>query len=159
MARALIFDLGGQRLALPEGGRREVLVRGPVVPLPHGAPLLLGLTALHGQAVPLLDLAALLGCPPPTGHLTLLADLGGELLAWPVEEVGGLTELPALLPGHAPFGEPGLPGEPRPVNPAALVQRVRAALQPGTARPDAAVPSPTPSAPPLPLPGSTPVPI
>jgi len=99
------------------------------VPLPHAAPLLLGLTTLQGQAVPLLDLAALLGYPAPTSQLILLADLAGEVLAWPIELAEGLAELPSAALGHEPFGEAAHAGAPRPLNLAALLQHARAALQ------------------------------
>lgn len=129
MPHALVFEIGGQRLALPQEGRREVLKRGPVVLLPHGGPFLLGLTALRGQAVPLLDLAALLGCPAPAGPLVVLAELASEVVAWPVDAVEGVVQVPPAAPDPAPVGEAPQPGAARPVNLPALVQHLRRALQ------------------------------
>ncbi|MBB5234778.1 chemotaxis protein CheW [Deinococcus budaensis] len=136
MPRALVFRIGTQRLALPEGGKREVLERGPALPLPHGAGLLLGLTALQGRAVPLLDLAGLLGLPAPGGTLTLLVDLAAdraadradEAVAWPVDAVEGLQDLSPEA-GHPP-GAGEAATEPRLLDLPALLEQVRGALQP-----------------------------
>lgn len=92
--RFLLFRLGGRVLAVPAEASREAFEPGRVTPLPLGHRALLGLGAVHGRAVPLTNLAWLLGEPAPDGGLALLVETGGQPLAFPVEAVLGFETLP-----------------------------------------------------------------
>ncbi|MEF2279647.1 chemotaxis protein CheW [Deinococcus sp. YIM 134068] len=135
MARALTFQVAGHLLSLAGAGRREVVERGAVVPLPHGEPLLLGLTAVHGRSVPLLSVAALLGHGPDAltpGGLTLLAEEGGEEVALAVDSVGEFAEVTPVSGDADPLGEAATPGDPRPLHLPALMRLLRQQLAPGS---------------------------
>ena len=54
MPDALLVRVQDTRLALPLSGEQTIAEVGPVAPLPHGEPLLRGLTTVQGRAVPLL---------------------------------------------------------------------------------------------------------
>lgn len=92
--RALLFELGGEALAVPAGASREAFVPAALTPLPAGAGVLLGLTAVRGGSVPMLDLAALLGLGAPPPGLALQVEAAGEALAFGVQRVLGFAELP-----------------------------------------------------------------
>lgn len=102
--RALLFTSAGLTLALPARLGRETFVLQRLLPLPGGQSALIGLTEVRGRAVPLLDLPGLLGLlpaegsrsAPEPGSLALLLDLNGEALAFPVEQVLGVTTLEEL---------------------------------------------------------------
>jgi purine-binding chemotaxis protein CheW len=59
--RYLAFEVGGDRFALPLTSVHTVLRPGPVTPVPFTPPTVLGVIALRGAIVPLLDLARGLG--------------------------------------------------------------------------------------------------
>lgn len=98
MPHALNVRIGTHRLALPLSGDQVAAEPGPVTALPHGRPLLLGLTTVQGRALPLLDISSLLpgAQPQEEGALTLppllvLTDLDGERVALGVDEVLGVS--------------------------------------------------------------------
>lgn len=97
MARALLIELAGCPVAIPTGGGRcEVLAAGHATALPGAAPLLLGLSAIHGRAVPLVNLTHLLGQLGLTRpELSVFTESTGESLALPADRTLGLIELPA----------------------------------------------------------------
>lgn len=135
MPRALILELGGLRLALPAAATSEVVTRTPVAPLPQAAPLLLGLSAVHGRTVPVLNLALLLGVTPTSHDLAVVTSVSGETLALPVDVVHGLMDIPERAPTAELLG-PAVQAEQggragdwvRPLNPQALLDRVRTHL-------------------------------
>ena len=107
MTRALLVELAGEALAIPaDGVRCEVLEAGATTGLPVAAPLLLGLSVIHGRAVPVVNLAHLLGTPGHGGAaLHVLTEVQGEPVALPADRTLGLSRLPAL-PHGAAIGEP-----------------------------------------------------
>ncbi|WP_165795402.1 chemotaxis protein CheW [Deinococcus koreensis] len=104
MARALVFGLAGLQLALTEQDC-EVMPRAPVTRLPQADPLLLGLSAVHGRAVPLVNLARLLDRPTAEAELMIVIRLGQESVALPADVVYGLTDLPPHTPGAGLLGD------------------------------------------------------
>ncbi|GHF36804.1 hypothetical protein HNQ07_001275 [Deinococcus metalli] len=138
MTRALLVELAGEALAIPaDGARCEVLEAGATTGLPVAAPLLLGLSVIHGRAVPVVNLAHLLGAPGHAGaSLHVVIEVQGEAVALPADRTLGLSRLPGV-PGGAPIGEalpvpaPDGAGQRlvRPLDPAALVQTLRQHLE------------------------------
>jgi purine-binding chemotaxis protein CheW len=56
----VLFRSGSEQVAVPIAAVREAAPRCPAVPLPHTPPFVLGVINLHGEILPLLDLANLL---------------------------------------------------------------------------------------------------
>lgn len=108
--RLVIFDIEGQRYAIPLLTVERVLLMVAVSPLPKSPPVAIGAINLHGQVVPVLDIRRRFGLPPRdyglTGHL-LVARTHRRILALPVDEVVGVQEVDgetitppgAVLPG------------------------------------------------------------
>jgi len=59
----VVFDLEGQRYALPLGAVDRVLPMVAVSPLPKAPAIALGVINLHGQALPVLDIRRRFGLP------------------------------------------------------------------------------------------------
>ncbi|WP_221090789.1 chemotaxis protein CheW [Deinococcus aquaedulcis] len=128
MMGALLVRVQAERFALPLSGEQAIAELGPVSPLPHGEPLLRGLTTLQGRAVPLLDLSALLGTPEAEREeprLMVLTSVEGDRVALLVNEVYGVTSLPSPPPSTALLIE--MPGGPL-LNVVTLAREVRAFL-------------------------------
>lgn len=102
-ARYLAFSVGEDGFALPLDAVHSLLRPVPVTPVPFTPPAMLGVIALHGAIVPLLDLARCLGIgesAPEPGTRFLVVDDGGLLRAVVVRRLQEvLTVRPAdLLP-------------------------------------------------------------
>lgn len=95
---SLVCRVHTRLCALPLAQMLEVLRPLPLETLPQAPPHVLGLARLRGQAVPVLDLAGLLGLERPTGErarrLVHLA-VGRRRAALLVDEVLGLQTLEA----------------------------------------------------------------
>ncbi len=123
----LAFEVGGSRYALPLAAVVEVADFGPVAAVPGLPAGLGGVTNLHGEAVPVLHAASLLGIPweevPDPGHLLVIAEPGSEALrmAMPVDRVISLAE-------HAPG--PAVGGPDVVVERASVLGRITAILDP-----------------------------
>jgi purine-binding chemotaxis protein CheW len=61
MAAHVRITVGGESYALPVGGVREVADLEDVAPVPGSPHVVLGLSNVHGQVVPIVDLGELLG--------------------------------------------------------------------------------------------------
>jgi chemotaxis signal transduction protein len=129
---ALHVRIGERRIALLLSGDQVAAEPGPVSALPHGRPLLLGLTTVQGRALPLIDLTSLLPgaqqgeeaaliLPP----LMVLTDLDGERVALGVDEVLGVSLISAPPPSTSLLID--LP-EAQLLNSAVLASELRAAL-------------------------------
>lgn len=137
MPRSLVIEIDGKLVALPADTKNEVVERTPVTPLPLGAPLLLGLSAIHGRAVPVINLPHLMGAAAPAWNFNLLTTVAGETLAIPIDQAHGLMDVPASLPSQdvlgaaVSFDEFGSTAAPvyYPLNPLALLDRVRLHLE------------------------------
>lgn len=139
MTRALLVELAGEALAIPaDGVRCEVIEAGATTGLPVAAPLLLGLSVIHGRAVPVVNVALLLGTPElGTAALHVLTEVQGEGVALPADRTLGLTRLPDMAESASPLSAPVTVPSPdgvgkltvRAVNAAAMVAVVRAHLE------------------------------
>jgi purine-binding chemotaxis protein CheW len=90
----LLFRSGARLLALPTRVVRQVVPIGALAPLPATGGSLLGLAPAQGRAVPVVNLAALLGVdravPQADGSLLgLLCETAGETLLLPIDDVIG----------------------------------------------------------------------
>ncbi|QSQ22207.1 chemotaxis protein CheW [Pyxidicoccus parkwayensis] len=98
------FRTAGQRYTLESRFVLEVIRAPEVVPLPGAPPALRGLTLLHGEVLPVVELAPLFGRAPPdtTGPL-LVIGAGRPELGLRTEEVEEVTLLRGrtLLPPPA----------------------------------------------------------
>lgn len=106
MHRALVVELGGTHLSLPAEVRTEVVKHGAATSLPQAAPLLHGLSVVHGRAVPVVNLSHLLGLPEQNGTISVLAETAGEQFLLPVDRVLGLLNLPAGRSSTDLLGQP-----------------------------------------------------
>ncbi|KQR22753.1 chemotaxis protein CheW [Deinococcus sp. Leaf326] len=145
-ARALLlFRCGGRLLALPAHLSRQVVPMGTLSALPGSAGTLLGLTPASGRAVPVVDLAGVLGmdlagaagadtAASAGATLALITEQGGEFLALPASEVLGVLSSEQPDPsGDTPLGQPvrlGSYGEGQMLHLAALQQLVAQRLVP-----------------------------
>ncbi|UBV42080.1 chemotaxis protein CheW [Deinococcus taeanensis] len=128
MPDALFVRVNDTRLALPLSGEQTISELGPVAPLPHGEPLLLGLTTVQGRAVPLLDIAPLLGeRSAGRAPLMVLTSLEGERVALLVHEVYGVSSVPTPPPGTSLLLD--VPGG-KVLNAASLARELRDHLTP-----------------------------
>ncbi|KRC00951.1 chemotaxis protein CheW [Duganella sp. Root198D2] len=82
----LAIRAGGQTLALRLSDLRGLYVDRRLQALPSRLPELLGLTGLRGQAVPVFDLAALLGHPPQCAPRWLALAAGRHSAAFAFEQ-------------------------------------------------------------------------
>jgi purine-binding chemotaxis protein CheW len=102
----LLFDVGGQRFAVPLGAVREVFNLGPLTPVPTAPGAVAGVTNLRGQVVPVLDLALLLEVGLHRlrlGDPAVLVEADGVRAALLVERVVGIRRRPGA--GAAPLPE------------------------------------------------------
>ncbi|MDO4263483.1 MAG: chemotaxis protein CheW [Deinococcus sp.] len=134
--RLLLFRYKDEVLGLPARLSREVIEIAQVAPLPGGRGGLAGLVVAGGQARPLLDLHHLAGLPRHSAPLGLVAQMGEELLVFPMDEgVGNLTaEQPLttadMISVPQETGDYRLDFRVRVINPAALSSTLQARLAP-----------------------------
>ena len=97
MPAYLRLRIGAEAYAVPVEFVREVFELGRVEAVPGARPEILGVRNVRGQILPVAELAPLLGLAraAPPGRL-LLAEAGGRQAGFAVDEVGGVSELPAL---------------------------------------------------------------
>lgn len=84
--QVLAIRAGGQPLALRLAEIRGLYVERRIQRLPSLLPELLGLTGVRGQAVPVFDLAALLGHPPQSAPRWLALAAGRHSAAFAFEQ-------------------------------------------------------------------------
>src|SRR5262249_33103954 len=97
MPAYLRLRIGAEAYAIPVEFVREVFELGRVEAVPGARPEMLGVRNVRGQILPVADLAPLLGlarAAPP--DRLLLAEAGGRRAGFAVDEVSGVSELPAL---------------------------------------------------------------
>ncbi|MDE2058112.1 MAG: purine-binding chemotaxis protein CheW [candidate division NC10 bacterium] len=108
--RLVVFDIEGQRYAVPLNNVERVLPMVEVSPLPQAPAVVLGVMNLHGQVIPVIDLRRRLGLPLRDYGLTarlLMVRTSRRILALTADEVLGvrdvaqetITRPDALLPG------------------------------------------------------------
>lgn len=108
--KLVVFAAESERYALRLPVVERVLPMVAVSPLPKAPAVALGVINLHGTVVPVLDIGRRLGLRPReyglTAHL-LVARTSGRIVAFPVDEVLGVSEVAAeaitppaaILPG------------------------------------------------------------
>jgi chemotaxis signal transduction protein len=87
--------VGEERYALAVADARTVIPLAGVAPLPGAPAALLGVCALHGQLLPVLDLAALLGVSGAAPRRVVISASGGVEAGLAVDDVLDVSELPA----------------------------------------------------------------
>ncbi|MCB8883660.1 chemotaxis protein CheW [Acidisoma cellulosilytica] len=93
MTHQLVFDLGGDRFALPPDSVGEVLTLGRTTRVPHAPPALIGLGNVRGVVVPMVSMALLLGRPRGVERGVIVLSEG--------QPVGLVVEtLPRLMEGE-----------------------------------------------------------
>ena len=106
----VVFDLEGQRYALPLGAVDRVLPMVAVSPLPKAPAIALGVINLHGQVLPVLDIRRRFGLPLREYGLAarlLVVRTSRRVMVLPTDEVLGVQEVAteaitapkAVLPG------------------------------------------------------------
>jgi purine-binding chemotaxis protein CheW len=92
--RALVVDIGTERIAFPIEQVREVVAVPQVSQLPTAPASVLGLVAVRGEVLALFDPAALLGFggTPSTEHVVVL-DVDGDRAAVAVGAAPAIVEL------------------------------------------------------------------
>lgn len=134
--RLLLFRYQGEVLGLPAHLTREVIELDAVTPLPGGRGGLAGLVVAGGQARPLLNLHHLAGLPRHHAPLGLVAQIGEDLLVFPMDEVVGnftpeepLTT-PEMISVPQETGDYRLEFRVRVINPGILSSTLQARLTP-----------------------------
>lgn len=98
LLRLVVFVIEGQRYALPLSAAERVLPMVAVSPLPKAPTIALGVINLHRQVIPVVDIRRRFNLPSrdygPDAHL-LVARTSRRTLAVPVDQVLGVTEVPA----------------------------------------------------------------
>ncbi|MDD5558917.1 chemotaxis protein CheW [Candidatus Methylomirabilis sp.] len=92
----IVFDIDGQRYALPLHDVERVLPMVAVSPLPQAPAVVLGVMNLHGQVIPVLDLRRHFGLPIRDYGLTarlLVIRTSRRILTLAVDEVLGVREI------------------------------------------------------------------
>ncbi len=94
----LTFDLAGERCALPASDVVEVVRAAFPARLPKAPAVVAGVLNVRGGLVPLLDLRRRFGLPPrplSSDDHTIIASAAGRVVAFAVERVLDLVEIPA----------------------------------------------------------------
>jgi purine-binding chemotaxis protein CheW len=87
--------VGAETYALPIESVLEVAKLGEITPLPGTGTSVLGMRNFHGQVVPVFDLAQLLGGSHDMPSRVVVAERGGCLAGFAVDEVSDVGALPA----------------------------------------------------------------
>jgi purine-binding chemotaxis protein CheW len=110
ICEVLVFEIGGQRYALPAADVREIVRAVAITPLPRAPAIVEGVINFRGRIVPVLDLRSRFRLPAkplePTDHL---------IIAWSGERIGALrvdhaTELIRLDPAAVEEAKAVVPG-------------------------------------------------
>jgi purine-binding chemotaxis protein CheW len=107
----VVFDIDGQRYALPLNDVERVLPMVAVSPLPQAPAVVLGVFNLHGQVIPVLDLRRRFGLPLCDYGLTarlLVVRTSRRILALPVDEVLGVLDVAGAAVTPADVVLPGI---------------------------------------------------
>ncbi len=98
VSEVLVFEIGGQRYALPAADVREIVRAVAITPLPRAPAIVEGVINLRGTIVPVLDLRSRFRLPAkalePADHL-IVARAGERLVALRVDRALELVELNA----------------------------------------------------------------
>lgn len=107
----LLFDLAGQRYAIPLAAVREVLRAVSIAPLPSAPAIVEGVVNLRGRPVPVLDLRRRLGIAAraldPSEHF-IIAEIDGRLVAFRVDRADRVAGMDAGVVATADSIGPGV---------------------------------------------------
>lgn len=94
-SRALLVRVAGRDLAVNAADARGATLIERVTPVPRARETLLGLLAVRGELVPLVDVAQLLGSSTPDalGRQALIVEALSERFAFPVDDVLGFANV------------------------------------------------------------------
>lgn len=88
-------QVAGEQYALPVETVLEVAERGEITPVPGAPPDVIGVRNIHGQVIPVIDMAGRLGLDRDTeAPLIVVAQDGGRQAALAVDEVLAVGEIP-----------------------------------------------------------------
>lgn len=96
----VVAVVGAERYALPVGAVQEIAPAGEIWPMPEAPAAVAGLAYLRGMPLPVVSLAALLGCPATRGGALLVLAHEGGRLALLVDAVAGVRRLPEADEGE-----------------------------------------------------------
>ena len=89
----IAFRIGEQEFCVDIMAVREIRGWVPATPLPHSPPFVRGVINLRGAVLPILDLAARLGLPPPeptARHVIIVAQIGTQIIGVLVDAVSDI---------------------------------------------------------------------
>lgn len=90
----LVFEVAGVNLAIDLALVEEVVPRGAVTPVPDSPPFLLGLTAVRGKVMGVIDASRRYGIGPALGNHLLVCLVRGNLTAIAVDRPVVAGDLP-----------------------------------------------------------------
>ncbi len=109
--RFVLFRLGDEQYGLPLAAVDEVVRRPPALTwLPHGADFLLGMMALRGRSVPVLDMARRFGSAPAgdsAGRVVVVVSDAGLQAGLAVDGVSDILQVQQAALQPAPASAPG----------------------------------------------------
>lgn len=77
----LVFELGGAEFAVPLALVEEVIPAGPITPIPNSPSFLLGLAAVRGRAIGVIDAARRYGFAPAFNSYFMVCHVRGNATA------------------------------------------------------------------------------
>ena len=89
----IAFRIGEQEFCVDIMSVREIRGWVPATPLPRSPPFVRGVINLRGAVLPILDLAARLGLPPPeptARHVIIVAQVGAQVIGVLVDAVSDI---------------------------------------------------------------------
>ncbi len=92
----LVFEVGGDRMALPLASVKEILKLAPITPVPRARRDVLGILSVRGRITTVLDLRRRLGLdegPPSRNSRILLVERAGEVVGLRVDGVSAVLRL------------------------------------------------------------------
>lgn len=98
----LLCIAGGRLCALPIGQVVETMRPQPIEPLPGAPPFVCGLSIIRGVPLPVLDVARVLGAKPVRATRFVTVLVGGRQVAFAVDRVLGVREIPGPLLAELP---------------------------------------------------------
>lgn len=98
----LLCFAGGRLCALPIGQVVETMRPQPIELLPGAPPFVSGLSIIRGVAVPVLDVARVLGAEPVRATRFVTVLVGERQVAFAVDRILGVREIPGPLLAELP---------------------------------------------------------
>ena len=97
MTQLSTFHVGGYLFGVEVALVQEIVRMQPITPVPLSPPEVAGLINLRGEVLPVLDVRARLGLPPPPGgaqgQIHVVVRVDEEPVSLLVDEIGGVQEV------------------------------------------------------------------